>query len=130
MGYSNGSSFRIPARRTTNGTTPAGSQWTRNPIPESEKYFPAPFAGGSGKGPDLPFQLVDDLQLPADLAIGDYVLSWRWDCEHTSQVWTYCGDVTIVGKGPIPTPGPSPVPAPTPAPTPLPSPTPAPTPAP
>ena len=35
-------------------------------------YFPAPFEGGFG---DLAAQLVDRLQLPADLAAGDYVRS-------------------------------------------------------
>jgi hypothetical protein len=28
------------------------------------------------------------LQVPADLADGDYVLSWRWDAEQGAQVWT------------------------------------------
>ena len=26
----------------------------------------------------------------------EYVLSWRWDCELTAQVWNACSDVTIV----------------------------------
>ena len=25
----------------------------------------------------------------------EYVLSWRWDCEQTPQVWNSCADVTI-----------------------------------
>merc|ERR1712032_885143 len=24
---------------------------------------------------------------------GDWVLSWRWDCEETAQIWSNCADV-------------------------------------
>jgi hypothetical protein len=34
--------------------------------------------------------------IPKDLAAGDYVLGWRWDCEESTQVWSNCADVTIV----------------------------------
>mmetsp|Transcript_28797 Transcript_28797/g.92183 ORF Transcript_28797/g.92183 Transcript_28797/m.92183 type:complete len:440 (+) Transcript_28797:59-1378(+) len=45
---------------------------------------------------DLPPVLVTDLlRVPAGLQ-GDFVLSWRWDCEQTDQVWSTCADVTIV----------------------------------
>lgn len=40
--------------------------------------------------------IVDQVEVPADLAPGDYVISWRWDCEQTPQVWNGCGDVTVV----------------------------------
>lgn len=40
--------------------------------------------------------IVDQVIIPADLAPGDYVLGWRWDCEESSQVWSNCADVTIV----------------------------------
>ena len=36
------------------------------------------------------------LFLAATLEPGEYVLSWRWDCELTAQVWNACSDVTIV----------------------------------
>ena len=32
----------------------------------------------------------------AHLALGDYVLSWRWDCEQTPQIWNTCADLTVV----------------------------------
>ena len=32
-------------------------------------------------------------QVPADLADGDYVLSWRWDAEQGAQVWATCADI-------------------------------------
>ena len=34
--------------------------------------------------------------IPADLAPGDYVLQWRWDCEESDQIWASCADVTVV----------------------------------
>jgi hypothetical protein len=39
--------------------------------------------------------IVDQVQIPADLPPGDYVVSWRWDCEQTPQIWAGCADVTI-----------------------------------
>jgi len=114
----------IPAIRTTQG----GSQWTRNPIPGKASIFPAPFPGGEGSS--WKFSLVDEVHVPLELPVGHYVLSWRWDCELTSQVWTNCGDVTIVASNSTPAPPapPSPSPAPPAPPTPTPAPTPVPPP--
>jgi hypothetical protein len=42
----------------------------------------------------LLFQLVDRLRVP--LRKGDYLLSWRWDCENSPQVWGNCADITVV----------------------------------
>ncbi len=92
--FLDGSTISIPATRTTVGTHPTGSQWTKNPIPKSADYFPPPFPGAVDS--HWKFSLVDKVELPASLPAGEYVLSWRWDCELTSQVWTNCGDVTIV----------------------------------
>lgn len=91
--FINGSTITIPVRRFTKGTSPAGSQWTMNPIPSKESDFPPPFPGGVGSS--WKFSLVDQLVLPKKFGPGDYLLSWRWDCEITPQVWTNCGDVTI-----------------------------------
>ena len=27
---------------------------------------------------------------------GEYLLSWRWDCEESTQVWQNCADVVLV----------------------------------
>lgn len=124
----NGSRIAFPAMRTTNGTVPAGSQWTRVPFPgcfnpknptslgvdgvcTEGTQFPPPFPGAFGfvstfypqsfyilpKGvkrlPEV--AIVDKVQVPADLKPGNYVVSFRYDCEQTSQVWNQCGDVTI-----------------------------------
>ena len=39
--------------------------------------------------------IVDKVQIPKDTTPGEYVLSWRWDCEQTKQIWQNCADVTI-----------------------------------
>lgn len=41
------------------------------------------------------FAVVDQVSIPAELPVGEYVLSWRWDMEQYAQVWTNCADVTI-----------------------------------
>lgn len=116
--------FEIDAMDATDGTWPEGSAWRRNPIPNciigsqgldhpEEPGFPGgdftPHAncpdgctfepqwdegcGSNSWAGALPFVLVDYVQLPS--TPGDYVLSWRWDCEQTSQVWANCADITI-----------------------------------
>lgn len=40
------------------------------------------------------FDIVDRVRVPAGLK-GEYVLSWRWDSEQTSQVWANCADLKI-----------------------------------
>jgi len=126
----------IPAHRTSVGTNPAGSQWTKNPIPacgdltggvSGDKWctYPAQFqeplpglygygegacatlnnVGGNKCGAaqqksireKFKFNIVDKVQIPSDIPPGKYVLSFRWDCEQTPQIWAQCADVTIIG---------------------------------
>ena len=64
-----------------------------------QTQFPPPLPGLYGWGTDYkpgpnnhwPFFIIDRLQVPLGLPSGDYVLSWRWDCEQGAQVWTTCG---------------------------------------
>ena len=60
--------------------------------------FPPPVAGlqaGFGgnsegqRGPTLgfPYSIVDHVAVPSDIEAGDYLLSWRWDCEQSPQIW-------------------------------------------
>merc|ERR1719152_217349 len=122
-GANESSRTAIPAIRTSTGTFPANSQWTRNPIPACK----GPLGGGGGaKGgdcagsqfpPPLPgvygfyaptlanpwaktrldsWSVVDKVLVPASLPAGDYVLSYRIDCEQTPQVWNQCADVRLV----------------------------------
>ena len=37
---------------------------------------------------------VDEQTLSPDPE-GEYLLSWRWDCEQTTQIWQNCADVSI-----------------------------------
>ena len=53
--------------------------------------FPDPVSGHQIQD----YAVEDTLLVPADIAPGEYVLGWRWDCEMTSQVWSTCADITI-----------------------------------
>jgi hypothetical protein len=51
----------------------------------------------SGYGKSIwEWSILDTVEVPADLEPGAYVLSWRWDCEQSAQVWQNCADVEIV----------------------------------
>jgi hypothetical protein len=120
--YGNNASDRvaISAVRTSEGTTPARSEWTKNPVPAcqgaSGGLGRASLYGNNTEGscapqfqPQVPglfgfgihefpkFMIIDLVRVPEDLLPGKYVLSHRWDCEQTPQVWSTCSDVRIVG---------------------------------
>ena len=104
------------ANRTRKGTYPPGSHWTKNPIPAcypfggffssscDELQFPAPAPGlfGFGNHVENPgkalfkFHIVDKVKLPNNLKPGDYVLSFRWDCEQTPQIWNACATIKLM----------------------------------
>ena len=42
-----------------------------------------------------PYSVVDLVEVPAALPAGNYVLSFRIDCEQTPQVWNTCADIHI-----------------------------------
>lgn len=120
----------IPAVRVSTGTTPAGSTWTRMPIPTCNDIprgglrfhacagpmFTPPVPGLYGPGPgschgracspsdlqarSMPFGIVDKVMLPARLAAGNYILSLRWDVEQVPSVFSQCSDVKIKVSGP------------------------------
>uniref|UniRef100_A0A7M5VCW4 Chitin-binding type-4 domain-containing protein n=1 Tax=Clytia hemisphaerica TaxID=252671 RepID=A0A7M5VCW4_9CNID len=111
--------YEFPAVRTDKGTFPPGSQWTKNPIPacnglgggyndpnpnkcSNGTQFPPPGPGLLGFGVDItdplknfPFSIIDLVQIPKDLEEGEYVLSFRWDCEQSPQVWNTCSSVRL-----------------------------------
>jgi hypothetical protein len=44
----------------------------------------------------FPFSVMDKVEVPEHLEEGDYILSWRWDCEQSPQIWQQCADVKLV----------------------------------
>ena len=86
--HSTGKRTEIPAQRTSKGTFPHGSQWTANPL------WPMKEEGGDqahGQG-----EVIDQVVVPASLEPGEYVLSFRWDCKCSPQVWGSCASVTVI----------------------------------
>lgn len=92
---------------------PHGTMFDAGWIPEGEGFL---------VGTSTSFSIVDEVHVPN--VPGEYILSWRWDCEQTDQVWNSCADIVITND-PVPEPTPSPPAPPSPAP-PSPSPTPSP----
>jgi len=114
--WNDGSTEEINGTYVTEGTSPAGSMWAMNPLPEGpSKDFPAPCKEGSGTAVAAPtangghshnpgpcagnwpttVNVMDQVRVPAHLPAGEYVLGWRWDCEQTAQIWAACADITI-----------------------------------
>jgi len=111
--------------RTTVGTTPKGSQWSRNAIPACHSKIPGVggvidflcLTGGPQFAPPAAEAYgflgvhnlgnvalgwgkvhtlsVVDKLVVPDVTPGDYVLQFRYDAEQTSQVWNTCADVRI-----------------------------------
>lgn len=52
-------------------------------------------ASCSGEWGPYNMEIVDKVQIPADLPEGDWVLGWRLDCEESNQIWQSCSDVRI-----------------------------------
>ena len=97
----NGQQVEIDALRVTEGTTPSGSEWSRNPIPTcwgsgaevtpcrpafqppagcNETCWGYQVNGTYSKGSptvEMP-AIVDRVLIPKDLPAGNYVVGWRW----------------------------------------------------
>lgn len=78
----------LVALQTTEGTFPAGSMWRANPL------FPPTEEGGSWDYGDG--HVIDNVKVPDDLQPGAYVLSFRWDCKCSPQIWTACANIKVV----------------------------------
>jgi hypothetical protein len=121
----NGTKYPFPRVTLNVGTYPAGSRWARNPIPTcappvgqgkgfADKCgpegleYPEPMPGLHGFGYSNStactddscdmyhdYSIVDTVLIPQGIVPGDYLLSWRWDCEQTHQIWQNCADVRI-----------------------------------
>ena len=75
----------IDAFRTKVGTNPVGSEWAKITLPEHE-----PVKGFGG------WAFKDLVVVPEDLEPGQYVLSWRWDCQNSPQIWSSCANINII----------------------------------
>jgi hypothetical protein len=64
--------------------------------PTDPNFEPDSPTSNNRPGDYFPFSVVDKVLIPEDLEVGEYVMSWRWDCEQSSQIWLNCADVTIV----------------------------------
>jgi hypothetical protein len=78
--------------------------------PPGMTQFPEPLPGISGYTGTYPpvghtgleYSIVDKVIVPADIEEGEYLLSWRWDCEQSHQIWQNCADIRIVQEGAMP----------------------------
>jgi len=68
---------------TSTGTTPEGSQWAKINIPRQLDTQDN-------------WAFKDLVEVPETLLPGDYVLSFRWDCLESPQVWNSCANINIV----------------------------------
>eukprot|EP00658_Telonema_sp_P-2_P044223 TRINITY_DN32077_c0_g1_i2.p1 TRINITY_DN32077_c0_g1~~TRINITY_DN32077_c0_g1_i2.p1 ORF type:complete len:278 (+),score=35.95 TRINITY_DN32077_c0_g1_i2:96-929(+) len=103
------------------GVIPVGFDWAMNPIPVItlegcngtnciEFAPPCHDSGwervpgssepddvaGTCSGNWIDGMIVDEVVVPTNVAVGKYVLGWRWDAEQTSQVWSGCADIELV----------------------------------
>ena len=67
---------------TKTGTTPEGSEWAKINIPKEASIG------------DL-WAFKDLVEVPTSLTPGDYVLSFRWDCLDSPQIWSACANIKI-----------------------------------
>jgi hypothetical protein len=94
----------------------ATSSKAHGACPANTEFFPA-LSGHSGFGKNVPdWSIMDKVVIPSDLEEGDYLLSWRWDCEESTQVWQNCADIRLTKDAPPPTPAPPPPSPPAPKP--------------
>ena len=70
-------------RRTSEGTFPPGSEWTKNPL-------------NSRHSSEEHGHVIDYVEVPSYLDHGRYVLSFRWDCQQSPQIWNVCANIDII----------------------------------
>ena len=49
---------------------------------------------GGGRSPKFDYEMVDRVRVPEEK--GEFMLSWRWDTEQKSQVWSSCADIEVL----------------------------------
>jgi len=80
-------------------THPSYEGWnhTHGKLPNCSRGSPdAPLKNGQGCCHTTAYMvIIDEVHVP-QVHPGDYVVRWRWDCEQSPQIWSGCGDVTII----------------------------------
>eukprot|EP00658_Telonema_sp_P-2_P067099 TRINITY_DN56039_c0_g1_i1.p1 TRINITY_DN56039_c0_g1~~TRINITY_DN56039_c0_g1_i1.p1 ORF type:complete len:165 (+),score=42.00 TRINITY_DN56039_c0_g1_i1:37-531(+) len=120
-----GRTLEFDAVDVTTGTK-AGVHWRKNPIPRAWKTKTGEWGHGSnheqtgigfqpvcedhgmdqqgtqqsctGMWGPYNLEVVDTVQVPEDLAPGNWVMNWRLDCEESNQIWQSCSDLAITGN--------------------------------
>jgi len=67
---------------TREGTTPEGSEWASLVILPKNRD-------------DDSWAIKDLVEVPESLEPGEYVLSFRWDCQRTPQIWNACANIKV-----------------------------------
>jgi len=81
---------------------PPGMTQFREPLPGLSSYLGPFLFDFQSKTPvtvgfeGVPYNIMDEVVIPTDLDAGDYLLSFRWDCEQSPQIWQSCADVKIL----------------------------------
>lgn len=70
-------------KTTKTGTTPSGSEWAKVNLPKDLST-------------DDMWLFKDLVEVPKTLEPGDYVLSFRWDCLESPQIWNACANIKIM----------------------------------
>lgn len=78
-----------PHTGTTTGVCDPGAEAFPPPVPGLSGIFGLAVTS---------VELVDRVEVPADLLPGRYLLSWRLDCEESFQVWENCADIQVVAS--------------------------------
>jgi len=63
--------------------------------PCDKVQFPSPVDNLSGFGNLGNFSIVDKVEIPSTMEPGEYLMSWRWDAEQSSQIWQNCADISL-----------------------------------
>ena len=78
----------VDAKRTTKGTFPPNSMWSVVPlVPGKEE--------GGGGSETAHGHIMDKVQVPSSLEPGEYVLSMRYDCKCSAEVFSFCSNIRI-----------------------------------
>lgn len=125
-GGKEGYTKRFNATYVTEGTSPPGSMWAKNPVPRAWRDDDGNWGNGSnhlqtgegfkpycedhgmdkngnqysctGMWGPYNMEIVDMVQIPEDLPAGSYVVGFRWDCEESNQIWASCSDVDVIAN--------------------------------